>query len=70
MPDAGSYLGWHMIADQSLFQLLNAGSKRGNQMDASGFSVRQHYVDFLNREPETSGLNFWTGEIHNCSPKP
>ena len=28
--------------------------------------VRQNYLDFLNREPDTSGLNFWTGEIEGC----
>jgi hypothetical protein len=32
----------------------------------SGFFVRQHYLDFLNREPDASGLQFWTGEIESC----
>jgi hypothetical protein len=41
-----------------------------NPIDASSFFVRQHYIDFLNREPDTSGLNFWIGEIENCTPKP
>jgi hypothetical protein len=41
-----------------------------NPIDVSSFFVRQHYLDFLNREPDTSGLNFWTGEIENCTPKP
>jgi hypothetical protein len=39
-------------------------------IDQSEFFVRQHYLDFLNREPDSSGLNFWTGEINNCTPKP
>jgi hypothetical protein len=29
----------------------------------SGSFVRQHYHDFLNREPDPSGLAFWTNEI-------
>jgi hypothetical protein len=33
--------------------------------DASPF-VRQQYLDFLNREPDASGLNFWTNEITSC----
>lgn len=41
-----------------------------NPTDLSSFFVREHYVDFLNREPDTSGLNFWVGEIENCTPKP
>ena len=30
------------------------------------FFVRQHYADFLNREPDASGLQFWTDEIEGC----
>jgi Tol biopolymer transport system component len=41
-----------------------------NPIDVAGFFVRQHYVDFLNREPDTSGLNFWTGEITQCGADP
>ncbi len=32
--------------------------------------VRAHYLDFLNREPDTGGFNFWTDEINNCTPRP
>ncbi len=31
------------------------------------FFVRQHYLDFLNREPDASGLSFWTNEITQCA---
>jgi hypothetical protein len=41
-----------------------------NPIDVSSNFVRQHYLDFLNREPDTGGLNFWIGEIENCTPKP
>ena len=37
-----------------------------NPADDAAFYVRQHYVDFLNREPDPSGLNFWTNEITSC----
>ena len=37
-----------------------------NPIDQSGFFVRQHYLDFLNREPDTSGLNFWVNNIESC----
>ncbi len=33
--------------------------------DASNF-VRQQYHDFLNREPDASGLAFWTDQIASC----
>ena len=32
----------------------------------SAFFVRQHYADFLSREPDAPGLAFWTGEIESC----
>ena len=32
--------------------------------------VRSHYLDFLNREPDTSGFNFWTDVLKHCTPKP
>ena len=41
-----------------------------NPADGPAFFVRQQYLDFLNREPDSSGLSFWTGEIDNCTPKP
>jgi Calx-beta domain/Domain of unknown function (DUF4214) len=37
-----------------------------NAIDTASFFVRQHYLDFLNREPDQSGLNFWTNEITSC----
>ena len=37
-----------------------------NPIDNSQFFVRQHYRDFLNREPDAEGLAFWVGEIEGC----
>jgi hypothetical protein len=37
-----------------------------NVIDDAGNFVRQHYHDFLNREPEQSGLDFWTSQITSC----
>ena len=28
--------------------------------------MRQHYIDFLNREPDSAGLAFWTNQITSC----
>jgi uncharacterized delta-60 repeat protein len=38
----------------------------GNANDDPSNFVRQHYHDFLNREPDQSGLDFWTGQITSC----
>ncbi|HEX7317620.1 MAG TPA: Calx-beta domain-containing protein [Pyrinomonadaceae bacterium] len=37
-----------------------------NPIDTPELFVRQHYHDFLNREPDTDGFNFWVGEITQC----
>ena len=37
-----------------------------NLSDNSQFFVAQHYRDFLSREPDQSGLNFWVNEIEQC----
>ncbi|MDT5271902.1 MAG: hypothetical protein QOH49_4088, partial [Acidobacteriota bacterium] len=38
-----------------------------NPIDDPAFFVRQHYLDFLNREPDAAGQAFWTNEITSCS---
>jgi uncharacterized protein (TIGR03118 family) len=37
-----------------------------NISDDPRFFVRQQYFDFLNREPDASGYDFWTNEITSC----
>jgi hypothetical protein len=37
-----------------------------NQIDDAQFFVRQHYRDFLNREPDADGLEFWAHQITDC----
>jgi hypothetical protein len=44
----------------------NDSSSLLNPIDVANFFVRQHYVDFLNREPDPNGLAFWTNEITSC----
>jgi hypothetical protein len=36
----------------------------------SQFFVTQHYIDFLNRQPDGPGLSFWRGNIDSCGPNP
>jgi hypothetical protein len=37
-----------------------------NPIDVAPFFVRRHYRDFLNREPDADGLDFWTRQITDC----
>jgi hypothetical protein len=43
--------------------LANAGL---NPLDTTVYFVRQQYVDFLGREPDEAGLNFWVNNIESC----
>lgn len=47
------------------FTGLPSGSS-DNPLDTPEYFVRQHYVDFLNREPDESGFNFWSDQIITC----
>lgn len=41
-----------------------------NPIDDPQSFVHTHYHDFLNREPDASGLQFWTNEIASCGGDP
>ncbi|MBC8028586.1 MAG: S8 family serine peptidase [Pyrinomonadaceae bacterium] len=45
---------------------INACAAVTNAADNAPFFVRQHYVDFFSREPDASGLAFWTNQITEC----
>jgi len=37
-----------------------------NPLDTPEYFVRQHYLDFLGREPDEAGFNFWSDQILDC----
>jgi hypothetical protein len=44
-------------------------AKRGgalNPLDTTEYFVRQQYLDFLGREPDQDGFNFWVNNIESC----
>jgi uncharacterized protein (TIGR03118 family) len=48
----------------------DTGTPATNPIDNTAFFVRQHYLDFLNREPDPSGYSFWQHEIDSCVGDP
>ncbi len=38
----------------------------GNPIDTPEYFVRQHYLDFLGREPDDGGFGFWSNQIIEC----
>ncbi|HEY6807070.1 MAG TPA: PA domain-containing protein [Pyrinomonadaceae bacterium] len=59
----GATLG---TSTSTLTIIENDGSTGTNPIDNANFFVRQHYIDFLNREPDSAGLNFWVNQITSC----
>jgi hypothetical protein len=43
-----------------------APAASSNPIDSSEFFVRQHYLDFLNRDSDSGGLAYWTNRISEC----
>jgi uncharacterized delta-60 repeat protein len=37
-----------------------------NPIDENNFFIRQHYLDFLDREPEAEGFTYWTTILNGC----
>jgi photosystem II stability/assembly factor-like uncharacterized protein len=52
----------------ALLMILDNDPTSGTQnpVDDSQFFVREHYHDFLNREPDSAGLQFWVNQIESC----
>jgi len=48
------------------WQALVGGGQVANPIDDPTLFVRQHYLDFLNREPDAEGLAFWVNQITSC----
>jgi len=44
----------------------DAAPQSANPIDDAQFFVRQHYRDFLGREPDADGLRFWSNQILSC----
>jgi hypothetical protein len=65
-PSAGALLGSQSAAVLNIVD-NDLVPSTSNALDSALFFVRQHYLDFLNREPDLAGLNFWTNEITSCA---
>lgn len=50
--------------------IVNDDNNGGNPIDLNGIFVRQHYLDFLNRQPDVPGYNFWVGQLESCGTDP
>jgi len=64
-PTGGASLGDLRVAGVSIAD-NEAGQSTTNPIEGTTFFVREQYYDFLNRLPDTDGLNFWSDELTSC----
>ncbi len=50
---------------EAMFTAMPVGGTL-NPLDTPEYFVRQHYLDFLGREPDEAGFNFWSDQILEC----
>jgi len=63
-PTSGAALG--TLSSMTVTIADDATEPPTNIIDDANMFVRMHYHDFLNREGDQSGLDFWTGQMTNC----
>jgi hypothetical protein len=63
---SGATLGAQSTATVTITD--NDGSNGTNPIDSTNFLVRQLYIDFLGREPDSFGFPIWVSTINNCAP--
>ena len=72
-----SMANYHFSPESRSFSLLGNATEAAftatrdsiigsNRIDRAEYFVRQHYLDFLGREPDESGFNFWSDQILSC----
>jgi uncharacterized repeat protein (TIGR01451 family) len=66
-PTGGAVIGANSSAVITITDSGNDGSGQPNPIDETNFFVRQHYIDFLGREPDPASIG-WNNQINNCVP--
>jgi hypothetical protein len=72
-----SLSGYHFSPENRSFSLLSnitnavftatpEVTSSDNRIDSPEYFVRQHYLDFLGREPDEGGFNFWSDRVLEC----
>jgi hypothetical protein len=66
-PTGGAVIGTNQTATIQITDNGNDGPGHPNPIDNTTFFVRQHYIDFLGREPDPLAAG-WVSQINNCVP--
>ena len=58
--------GIRSASDRNGNGVWNGDEPAPNALDTARYFVWEHYLDFLNREPDDGGLEYWTSQITSC----
>ncbi|HEX8144317.1 MAG TPA: Calx-beta domain-containing protein [Pyrinomonadaceae bacterium] len=62
---SGMGLGTNTVATLTITD-NDTNPNAANPIDTTDFFIRQHYLDFLNREPDPNGFQGWRNILNNC----
>jgi hypothetical protein len=67
-----SDLSFSLLANKTdaVFTASRDATIIGNVIDTPDYFVRQHYLDFLGREPDQGGFNYWSDQLLACGGDP
>ena len=51
----------------AIFTATPSSQSTANPLDTAEFFVRQQYIDFLGREPDRGGFEYWSAQINRCN---
>jgi YVTN family beta-propeller protein len=58
--------GFRLGVDNDADSILDGDETQANVIDDARFFVQQQYLDFLGRDPDQAGWDYWTGQITAC----
>src|SRR2546426_1373691 len=64
-PSAGAFPGSPSTATVAIVD-NDTLPPNANPLDDAQFFVNQHYLDFLDRQPDLGGFSYWTSQITQC----
>ena len=62
-------IGGNVAGDSQATVTINdddVSAPTSNPFESNEFFVRQHYSDFLSREPDAAGMSYWTSQMSQC----
>ncbi|MDX6501475.1 MAG: aqualysin 1 [Blastocatellia bacterium] len=62
-PTGGASLG---VPNKAVLTITSNDSTTSQPIDGAQFFVKEQYRDFLNRDPDQGGWDFWTNQITSC----